>query len=52
MEKDIVSVEISREDRRKLKTLASLEAQTIPEWLNWMIGKAYESKIYSKHASK
>lgn len=45
---DIVVTEIDRESRQKLKVLASLEGQTMREWLDWSIKMAYQSKVGSK----
>lgn len=45
---DEVTTEIKRDDRNKLKVLASLEAMTMPEYLSWMLDKAYQASIHNK----
>lgn len=45
---EVVVTDISREARQKLKVLASLESQTMREWLEWSINMAYQSKVGSK----
>jgi hypothetical protein len=40
-----VLIESDIDTRQKLKVLASLEGQTMQEWLTWVVTKAYESKL-------
>ena len=40
---------VTLETRQKIKVLASLEAQSMVDWLEWMVNKAYEAKVH-KHA--
>lgn len=44
-----VVIEVTQDTRQKIKVLASLEAQTMIDWLEWMVSKAYEAKL---HANK
>jgi hypothetical protein len=54
MANDLVQIEVSLDTRQKIKVLASLEAQTTPEWVEWMVNKAFEAKRigYEKSKSK
>ena len=47
-EDEIVTTDIHRKARQQLKVLASLEGQSMREWLEWSINMAYQSKVGSK----
>lgn len=49
---DQVVIEIDRDSRQKLKVLASMEAQTMQEWLKWVITTAYASKLRANGKNK
>ena len=48
----LTTTEIKLDSRQKLKVLASLEAQTMVEWLEWVINKAYDTKIRESFKKK
>lgn len=54
MSKDLVGIEVPLDTRQKIKVLASLEGQTTPEWVEWMVNKAFQAKRidYDKNKSK
>jgi tRNA(Phe) wybutosine-synthesizing methylase Tyw3 len=50
-DKELVIVEVPRYVRQKIRVVASLEAMTTPQYLEWLINKAYETKIHNHQAS-
>lgn len=43
-----VMLEMPRYVRNEIKVLASLEGQSMKEWVAWIVGKAYEAKMLAK----
>lgn len=41
---ELVTIKVKRGISQKIKMLASLETQTMQEWLEWMVNKAHEAK--------
>ena len=39
---------VSRDCHQKIKLIASLEGQTMQEWVEWAINKAYESAMHNR----
>ena len=54
MSSKLVQIEVPLDTRQKIKVLASLEGQTTPEWVEWIVAKSYEAKMayQSKVGSK
>lgn len=49
---ELVSQKIKRDTNQKLKVLASLERQTIAEYLEFVINLAYDAKIRSNKKTR
>ena len=45
---DLVNIQAMRKTRRKMKVLATLEAQNAPEWLEDMVDRAYEAMMLNR----
>ncbi len=41
----LTTIEVKISTRQKIKVLASLEAQTMQEWMDWMVDRAYSAKL-------
>jgi hypothetical protein len=48
MNDNYISTKIKRETNQKMKVVASLNAQTISQWLEWVVERAYESAMRNK----
>lgn len=49
--KEITTMQVERGTLQKVRVLATMEGQTTRDYINWLIEKAYESKIINHQAS-
>lgn len=43
-----VVIEVEAESRKKIKVLASMEGQTMQQWIAWMVNRAYDATVHNK----
>ncbi len=42
---EVVTIEAKRDTRQKIKVLAVLEKQSMIEWLEWIVDRAYKVQL-------
>jgi hypothetical protein len=50
-EPEITTMQVERDTLQKIRVLAAMEGETTREYINWLINKAYESKLINHQAS-